>query len=105
MHIQELSQKANHIKDLYSEMEIKKFGKKWTDSQIMEGFVVDVGELMELMMAKDGIREVDDLDKKIAHELSDCLYSILVLAKRLNINLEQEFLKTMAQLENKLNKK
>lgn len=103
MEIKELSKRANEIKDMYSIKEIENFGKEWTNSQIMEGFVGDVGDLMKLMMAKEGIREIENVDEKIAHELSDCLFSVFVLAKRLNIDIEKEFIKTMDHLENRLN--
>ena len=68
----------------------------------MQGFVVDVGDLMKLVMAKSGARPVDDPDRKLAHELSDCLWSVLVLAKLYDVNLEKEFLATMSGLEKKL---
>ena len=71
----------------------------WTPEQVMEGFVVDVGDLMRLAMAKSGARHVDDLDAKLAHELSDCLWSVLVLAKLHGVDLEREFQKTMNGIE------
>ena len=104
MEIKELTQRANEIKKMYSRMEMDKFGKVWTDAQVMQGFVVDVGELMELFMAKEGIREIENVDEKISHELADCLYCILVLAGRLGIDMEKEFIKTMDGLESRLEK-
>jgi NTP pyrophosphatase (non-canonical NTP hydrolase) len=50
-------------------------------------------------MAKNGARHVDDVDRKLAHELSDCLWSVLVLAKLYDLDLEKEFLKTMDELQ------
>lgn len=103
MDIEELSKKAIGIKEKYHELEMKKYGKKWTTSQIMEGFVGDVGDLMKLIMAKDGgIREIDQVDEKIKHELADCLYCVLVLAKKFDIDIENEFLKTMDILDRKI---
>lgn len=49
-------------------------------------------------MAKGGLRGMDDVDAKLAHELSDCLWSVLVLADKFNINLAEEFQKTMDSL-------
>jgi len=100
--IKELTSRAVDIKNKYHKLEKEKYGKEWTTSQIMQGFVGDVGDLMKLIMAKDGIREAKDVNKKIAHELSDCLYSILVLSKKLNVDIESEFLKTMDELEQKI---
>jgi NTP pyrophosphatase (non-canonical NTP hydrolase) len=102
MEIKDLAKRASEIKGLYSKMEMQKFGKTWTDAQVMQGFVGDVGELMTLVMAKEGIREIEDVDKKIAHELSDCLYCIFILAERFEVDIEKEFLGTMAGLEKKL---
>lgn len=65
----------------------------------MQGFVVDVGDLMKLVMAKSGIRYVDAVDKKLGHELADCLWSILVLSKMYGIDLQKEFLATMDELD------
>jgi NTP pyrophosphatase (non-canonical NTP hydrolase) len=69
---------------------------------LMQGFVVDVGDLMKLVMAKAGTRPVDHVDQKLAHELSDCLWSVLVLAKAYDVDLEKEFLRTMDEIEVKL---
>ncbi|HLN19203.1 MAG TPA: nucleotide pyrophosphohydrolase [Patescibacteria group bacterium] len=106
MELEDLQKRALEIKEKYHELEEKKYGKKWTPSQIMEGFVGDVGDLMKLVMAKDGkIREVSDVDKKIAHELSDCLFSIFVLSDKLGINIENSFKETMDFLEEDIDKK
>ena len=102
MELKELSKRANEIKDMYSRMEMEKFGKVWTDAQVMQGFVGDVGDLMKLVMAKEGIREIENVDEKIGHELADCLYSVFILAERYGVDLEKSFLKTMDGLENRL---
>ena len=68
----------------------------------MEGFVGDVGDLMKLVMAKEGVREIPDVDQKLAHELSDCLWSVLVLANKYNVDLETSFLQTMDELEKRI---
>ena len=68
----------------------------------MQGFVGDVGDLMKLVMAKQGLRPAADLDRKLAHELSDCLWSVLVLAKLYDVDLDQEFLATMSGIEQEL---
>ncbi len=65
----------------------------------MEGFVVDVGDLMRLVMAKSGIRRVEDVDGKLEHELADCLWSVLVLSKLYGVDIEKAFLRTMDDLE------
>ncbi|HAT74005.1 MAG: MazG nucleotide pyrophosphohydrolase [Candidatus Moranbacteria bacterium GW2011_GWF2_36_839] len=102
MELKELSDRAIEIREIYSQLEKNKYGKEWTNSQIMQGFIGDVGDLMKIVMAKEEIREIENVDEKMAHELSDCLWSILVLAKKYNVDIEKEFLKTMNQIEEKL---
>jgi NTP pyrophosphatase (non-canonical NTP hydrolase) len=102
MDFKQLSQKAIDIRAKYSELENIKFGKEWTREQIAEGFVGDVGDLMKLIMAKNGIRNVENVDEKLAHELSDCLWSILVLSHKYEIDLEKSFIDSMNDLEKRI---
>jgi len=96
--LQQLTRRAMEIRGRFAAFERKKFRREWTKEEIMQGFVVDVGDLMKLVMAKSGVRRVEDVDQKLAHELSDCLWSVLVLAKLYGIDLEREFGKTMDEL-------
>lgn len=102
MDLTQLTERAMQIRQGFAAYEQRRTGRTWTREEIMQGFVVDVGDLMKLVMAKAGARRVDDMDAKLAHELSDCLWSILVLAKLYDVDLEKEFLRTMSELENKL---
>ncbi len=93
------------IRKKYAEFETQKYGKSWTREQIMQGFVGDVGDLMKIVMTKEGIRESGDGDthQRLAHELSDCLWSVLVLADQYDVDLEKAFLGTMEELDKKIN--
>ncbi len=97
-----LVQKAKEIKAAYAELNKKKGEKNWGFAQYAQGLVGDIGALMKLIMAKEGFRTYDDIDKKLAHELADCLWSIIVLADELSIDLESEFLNTMEELQKRI---
>ena len=68
----------------------------------MAGFVGDVGDLSKIIMAKHGLRNMENIDRKLAHELSDCLWSVLVLANKYKIDIGAEFNKTMDELEGRI---
>lgn len=104
MELAALTQRAMEIRTRFDKQERSLAGRPWTREEIMQGFVGDVGDLMKLVMAKSGIREIADHDRKLAHELADCLWSVLILAKLYDVDLEKEFLATMDQLENSLGK-
>jgi NTP pyrophosphatase (non-canonical NTP hydrolase) len=90
---------AIKVRDHYNELQVKDKQKKWTVTDRMSGYVGDVGALSKLIMAKQGIRRgPKDLDEEIAHELADNLWSILVIADELGIDLEAAYLKAMGEL-------
>jgi NTP pyrophosphatase (non-canonical NTP hydrolase) len=71
-------------------------------AELAQGFVGDVGDLMKLVMSKEGLRTAKNLDAALAHELADCLWSVLVLADAYEVDLASVFRRTMTRLERKL---
>lgn len=102
MELAALTTRAVEVRHRFAAMETARSGRAWTREEIAQGFVVDVGDLTKLVLAKAGVRHVDDVDSKLAHELADCLWSVLVLAKLYDVDLEKAFLTTMDELEAKL---
>lgn len=96
MDISEISKRALEIRSKYAELEMKKFGHEWSNKEIFKGFKKDVSDL-ESLIADDQIRP-----SEFAHELSDCLWSILVMANKYEIDIEKSFLETMNDLEQKI---
>jgi NTP pyrophosphatase (non-canonical NTP hydrolase) len=99
MEIKDLSQRAMRVRQLYAELERKEHGRAWASEEIALGFVGDVGDLAKLVMAQAGIRAIPDAERKLAHELADCLWSILVLSQAYGVDIEHAFLETMDELE------
>jgi NTP pyrophosphatase (non-canonical NTP hydrolase) len=104
MNFQELIEQSRAIRIKYAELERNKYGREWTGEELTLGFVGDVGDLVKLVQAKEGIRDTEDIDEALAHELSDCLWSIIVLADKYNVDLEKAFAKTMVELDSRLSK-
>jgi NTP pyrophosphatase (non-canonical NTP hydrolase) len=102
MNFDDLQQRAVEIRNKYDKLNQEKRGIRWNEQQLMAGFVGDVGDLSKIIMAKHGLREMDDVDDKLAHELSDCLWSVLVLASKYRIDLPKEFMKTMNMLDKRI---
>ncbi len=102
MNFDDLQQRAIEIRNKYDMLNQEKRGITWNEQQLMAGFVGDVGDLSKIIMAKHGLRAMDDVDNKLAHELSDCLWSVLVLASKYKIDLSKEFLKTMDELDKRI---
>ena len=102
MTLDEAREKALEVRHLYDQLETKRYGRSWSTGEIALGLVGDVGDLAKLIMAHEGIRHIEGYEDKLGYELSDCLWSILVLAERCGIDLEKEFLKTMGELRQRI---
>ena len=102
MEFQKLIDRAIEVRRQYSEKEQNLYGSSWTSEEIALGFVGDVGDLAKLIVAENGKRDIPNSKEKLAHELSDCLWSIIVLADLHGISLEKAFLNTMDEIEKHL---
>ena len=98
MKLSDLEKSALQLNELYEQLEIKRYGRVWTTEELALGFVGDVGDLVKLIQANAGIRDIDDCKAKLGHELSDCLWSIIVLANKCGIDLEAEFVRNTSGL-------
>jgi NTP pyrophosphatase (non-canonical NTP hydrolase) len=98
MNFGELEKAALRLNELYEELETKRWGRVWTTEELALGFVGDVGDLAKLIQAHAGVRDIDDCKAKLGHELSDCLWSVLVLASKCGIDLEAEFVRNTEEL-------
>ena len=97
--LEELRQAAIRVHDLYDRLNLGQRGRVWTREEFMLGFVGDVGDLAKLVMAEEGARTMPGGRPALAHELADCLWSVLILADKYGIDLAAEFRRTMSELE------
>lgn len=89
---------ARDVRARYAAVETARYGRSWTREEIMLGFLGDVGDLAKLVQGKAGVRPRDDLDDAFAHELADCLWSVLTLADAYDVDLQAAFVTTMRSL-------
>lgn len=96
--IDELTKVAREVALAYRQKNISEGRYPWGIDQYVAGFVGDVGDLSKLIMARSGYREMECPDERIRHELADCLWSILVIADELEIDLASVYQKNMDSL-------
>ena len=101
--LNDLRERAQGVCVKYDELNASDGHAKWGGLEYTAGFVGDVGDLMKLVMAKEGKRRGPvDVDAALRHELGDCLWSLLVIASHYEIDLEAAFNKTMDELTERL---
>ena len=98
MDFDEMRARARGVREQYAAMETARYGRAWSREEIMLGFRGDVGDLAKLVQGKEGVRPRDDLDEALAHELADCLWSVLSLADAYDVDREASFANTMQEL-------
>jgi NTP pyrophosphatase (non-canonical NTP hydrolase) len=94
-----LAERAAEIRRRYKDFEIARYGRSWTDEEIALRLVGDVSDLVKLVQAKNGVRDIPDVDQRLAHELADCMWAVFTLANLYQIDLEKAFLRTMDDIE------
>jgi len=102
MTLAELQKRAQKIRQQYDDLNRRKNQDVWDGTDYAAGFAGDVGNLIKLVMAKDGKRSGENIDAKLSHELGDCLWSLLVIADHYGIDLETAFNGTMDELHERL---
>lgn len=102
MELTNLQARATAIADLYDRHNTAAGRGAWSTGDLALGFVGDVGDLAKLVMAVDGRRHLADARARLGHELADCLWSVLVLADRYGVDLEEEFTQMTADVERDL---
>ena len=88
-----LEQRAMEIRRKYDQLNKAREGQSWSTQKLAHGFKKDVADLITILEAK----QMDQ--KKLNHELADCLWSVLVIAHKLEIDLERAFWTTMGELD------
>jgi NTP pyrophosphatase (non-canonical NTP hydrolase) len=102
MELQKLINRAMDLRGQYEKKEIELYGTPATDEDLAQGFLGDVNNLIKLILAERGKRTIAHSKEKLESQLAHCLWSVIVLAKMHNIDLEQSFMETMDRLENHL---
>lgn len=99
----ELVKIVKDTRRLFEIFEQKSTGKTWGNRELLVGLVTDVGDLARLILAKEGYRAAgSDIDKALRHELADCLWAIIVLSEKYDINLEDALVEMSEDIKEKL---
>ena len=102
MDLQKLINRAMDLRGQYEKKETQLYGSPATDAEIAQGLLGDVNNLVKLINAQHSKRQIANSTEKLGSQLSHCLWSVIVLAKMHNIDLEQSFMEAMDRLENHL---
>jgi hypothetical protein len=99
--------RSQKIREIYHQLELKHHGSEWTVEEDALAFLTDAGLVGRLTMAQQGRWPLEnETAHELEHKLGECIWWLIVLAERMEIDAEialEVFLtKTEQQLKGSL---
>lgn len=94
MDLHDATARARGVRALYADLERRHHGEEWSPAEMVIGLNQDVGDLGRLVMAASGrwAHGTDvDVDERLGYELAECLWWILSLADRFDLDIDAAF--------------
>ena len=67
--------------------------------------IKDVGNLSKILMAYNGYRDTEhNVKDALSHELSDILWSLIVIAEETGVDIEKAYFNTLEDLNKRIDK-
>jgi NTP pyrophosphatase (non-canonical NTP hydrolase) len=99
MELEKIIHRALDLRRQYRVRETDLYGSPSTSADIAQAFAGDVTNLVKLIEAVQGQREIANSKDKLEAQLAHCLWSVVVLAEMHNVDLETCFVEAMDRLE------
>lgn len=102
MDFEKIIHRAINLRQQYEVRETHLYGSQTSNVDLARGFAGDVNNLIKLIEAEQGMRSIVNSKEKLEAYLAHCLWSVIVLAQKYEVNLETAFMEAMDRLENHL---
>ena len=95
--------RSQKIRDIYHQLELKHHGSEWTIEEDALAFLTDAGLVGRLAMAEQGRWPLGkDRAHDLEQKLGECIWWLIVLAKRMGIDAEEALDSFLATTERQL---
>jgi NTP pyrophosphatase (non-canonical NTP hydrolase) len=97
--------RSQKIRELYHELELQHHGSKWTVEEDALAFLTDAGLVGRLTMSQQGRwPKGDNTTPELEHKLGECIWWLIVLADRMDIDIKTALDGFLSKTENLLKK-
>ncbi|PTQ83797.1 hypothetical protein C8U37_11266 [Trichococcus patagoniensis] len=98
--IKQAAERSNKIRDHYHSLERKHHGSEWSVEEDALAFLTDAGLVGRLTMAQQGRWPVGESeDAGLEHKIGECMWWLMVLADRMDIDGEEALEKFLSTTE------
>ena len=100
MRFREVVERSVQIRKNYHELERQYHEKEWTVEEDALAFLTDAGLVGRLTMSQEGRWPTNgETGSELEHKLSECIWWVIVLADRMNIDISEAVEKFLSKTE------
>ena len=103
MHFSEVIERSVQLRKLYHQLERQYHEKEWTIEEDVLAFLTDAGLVGRLTMSQQGRWPISgDTVSELEHKLGECIWWLVILAERMNIDITEALEKFLSKTEKQL---
>jgi len=103
MKLSEAVERSVQIRGLYHKLEQENHDKEWSVEEDALAFLTDAGLVGRLTMSQQGSwPKSGEPEAELEHKLGECMWWLIILAERMNIDIEEALEKFLSKTENLL---
>lgn len=105
MNFNEAVERSMQIRERYHNLERQYHEKEWTVEEDALAFLTDAGLVGRLTMSQQGRWPANgEPDSELEHKLGECIWWLIILAERMNIDISEALDKFLSKTERNLKK-
>ena len=101
MNFTEVIERSLEIRKLYHQLERQYHQKEWTVEEDALAFLTDAGLVGRFTMAQQGRWPIHG-DSELQHKLGECIWWLIVLGERMDVDMGEALEKFLSETESKL---
>lgn len=103
MNFSKIIERSLAIRESYRKLEEQYHGEKWSVGEDALAFLTDAGLVGRLTMSQQGRwPKGNGTEAELKHKLSECIWWLIVLAERMEINIEEAVEVFLSKLEKQM---
>ncbi len=103
MNFSEAVERSVEIRKLYHNLELLYHKKEWTVEEDSLAFLTDAGLVGRLTMSQQGRWPMNgETESELEHKLAECIWWVIILAERMNIDISESLEKFLSKTEKNL---
>jgi hypothetical protein len=92
-------ERSKIIRDRYHQLERQHHGSEWTVEEDALAFLTDAGLVGRQTMSQQNRWPAKNTETELEHKLGECIWWLVVLADRMNINIQEATDKFLSKTE------